>query len=165
MATGSHYGASVEINGLPMHPLIVHAVVVLGPIAALVGLVHAFVPRWRWLLRWPLVTLSIVVAVAALLAVAAGESLLDSRPELEPLVEGHKEWGKLLRTVSLAFGAVSGLAAWALGGPSALASGRGAQESRGAVGRVAVVLLAAGSVALLVLVVLAGDSGSRAVWG
>jgi len=155
----------MEVTGLPLHPLIVHAVVVLGPIAALVGLAYAFVPRWRWLLRWPLVALSVAVAVAALLAVSAGESLLDSRPELEPLVEDHEEWGELLRTVSLAFVAVSALAAWALGGPSALASGRGARDSRDALGWVAVALLAAGSLALLVLVVLTGDSGSRAVWG
>ena len=57
------------------------------------------------------------------------------------------------------------MAAWALGGVSALASGRGAQETRGALGMVAAVLLAVASVALLVTLFLAGDSGARAVWG
>jgi hypothetical protein len=60
---------------------------------------------------------------------------------------------------------VSVLAAWALGGVSALASGRGAQETRGALGMVAAVLLAVASVALLVTLFLAGDSGAQAVWG
>jgi hypothetical protein len=155
----------MEINGLPLHPLIVHAVVILGPLAGLTGLAYAFVPKWRWLLRWPLVALSLVVAVTALVAVAAGDALLDSRPELEPIVHDHADWGVLLRNLALAFVVDTLLAAWALGGPSALASGRGAQASKGLVGWVAMVLLAAGSIGLMVLVFLAGDSGAQAVWG
>ena len=161
----SHYGARMEIGGLPLHPLVVHAVVVLAPLAGLVGLVYAGVPRWRWLLRWPLVGLSLAVAVTSVVAVSAGESLLGARPELAPIVADHRSWGELLRSVSLGFVVAVVLAAWALGGPSALASGRGAQESRGAVGWVSLALLVAGSVALVVLAYLAGDSGSRAVWG
>ena len=155
----------MEFNGLPLHPLVVHAVVILGPLAALTGLAYAAVPKWRWLLRWPLVALSLVVAVTAVVATSAGESLLDSRPELEPLVEDHEEWGELLRNAALANVAISLFAAWALGGTSALTSGRGARESRGALGWVAAALLVAGSVALVVLVFLAGDSGAQAVWG
>src|SRR5687768_7287093 len=112
----------MEINGLPLHPLIVHAVVILGPLAGLTGLAYAFVPKWRWLLRWPLVLLSLVVATTALIAVQAGQSLLDSRPELGPIVADHADRGVLLRTWSLTFVVDALLAAWALGGPSALAS-------------------------------------------
>ena len=155
----------MEINGLPLHFLVVHVVVVLGPLAGLTGLVYALVPRWRWLLRWPLVVLGVVVAVAAVVAVQAGEAFLDVRPELAPLVVEHQEWGELLRGVSLVFVAVALLAAWALGGPSALVSGRGARESRGVLGWIALALLVTASAAVLVLVFLAGDSGSRAVWG
>lgn len=155
----------MEINGLPLHPVIVHAVVILGPLAGLTGLAYAFVPTWRWLLRWPLVALSLVVATTALIAVQAGESLLDSRPELEPLVADHADRGGLLRNWSLTFIVDTLLAAWALGGPSALASGRGAQESRGVIGWIAMVLLVAGSIGLMVLVFLTGDSGAQAVWG
>ncbi|QBX56463.1 hypothetical protein EXE58_13975 [Nocardioides seonyuensis] len=155
----------MEFNGLPLHPLVVHAVVVLGPLAGVTGLVYAFVPRWRWLLRWPLVALAVLVAAASLVAVQAGESLLDSRPELAPLVEDHQDWGELLRSWSLAFVPVSLLAAWALRGRSPLVSGRGGGESRMPLGWVASLLLLVGSVGLVVLVFLAGDSGSRAVWG
>lgn len=133
--------------------------------SGVVGLAYALVPRWRWLLRWPLVALAVLVAAAALVAVQAGESLLDSRPELEPLVEDHEEWGERLRTWSLGFVAVSLLAAWALRGSSPLASGRGGGDSRGPLGWLAGGLLIAGSLGLVVLVFLAGDSGSRAVWG
>ena len=150
---------------MPLHPLVVHAVVVLGPLAALTGLVYAAVPRWRWLLRWPLLVLAVLTAVTAFLATTSGDDLLEARPELEPLVEEHEERGELLRNVALGYVPVSVLAAWALGGVSALASGRGAQETRGALGMVAAVLLAVASVALLVTLFLAGDSGALAVWG
>ena len=33
----------VELNGAPLHPLVVHAVVVLGPLTALTGLAYAAV--------------------------------------------------------------------------------------------------------------------------
>jgi uncharacterized membrane protein len=153
----------MELNGVPLHPLIVHVVVVLGPLAALTGLAYVAVPRWRWLLRWPLVVLAAVTALSALGAVAAGEDLLASRPELAPIVEEHREAGEMLRTVALVYVVLCGAAAWALGGTSALASGRGARETRFAIP--VAVLLAAGAVALLVTVYLAGDSGARAVWG
>lgn len=155
----------MELDGVPLHPLVVHAVVVLGPLAALTGLTYAAVPRWRWLLRWPLVVLALVTAVTAFVAVVAGEDLLKSRPELAPIVEVHQERGELLRNVALGYVLVSAFAAWALGGVSALASGRGARESRGPLGIVAAVLLAVAAVALLVTLYLAGDSGARAVWG
>jgi hypothetical protein len=155
----------MELNGLPLHPLVVHAVVVLTPLAALTGLAYAFVARSRWLLRWPLVGLAVGTAVAAFVATTSGEALLEARPGLEALVEDHEEWGELLRTASFAYAAAAALAAWALGGPSSLVSGRGARETNPVVGAVATVLVAAGAVALLVLVFLAGESGARAVWG
>jgi len=150
---------------VPLHPLIVHAVVIFGPLAALSGLLYAAVPRWRWLLRWPLVVLSVAVAVTAVVAVWAGESLLESRPELEPLVEDHQKWGGYLRIWSLTYVVDAALAAWALGGPSALASGKGASETKGPLGMLAMVLLVAGAIGLAVLVFLTGDSGAKAVWG
>ncbi len=153
----------MEINGVPLHPLVVHAVVVLGPLAALAGLAYAAVPRWRWLLRWPLVVLALVTAAAAVVAAQSGEALLDLRPELEPLVADHEDYGELVRNVALGYAVIAAVAAWALGGASALASGRGARETRSGV-PVAVVLAAA-AVGLLVLLYLAGDSGARAVWG
>ena len=148
---------------MPLHPLVVHAVVVLGPLAALTGLAYAAVPRWRWLLRWPLVVLAVVVGVVAWVAVASGQDLLKARPELAPIVEVHMERGELLRNVALGYVLVAAIAAWALGGVSALASDKGARESR--FGVPVALVLAAASVGLLVMLFLAGDSGARAVWG
>jgi hypothetical protein len=156
----------MEINGLPLHPLVVHAVVVLVPTTALVGLAYALVPRWRWLLRWPLLAVSVVAAGASVLAASSGQSLVESRPGLEALVDQHRSYGQQLRNLALAYVAATALGAWVLGGTSALASGAGARETRGsALGWLAVTLLVAGGVALLVVAFLAGESGARAVWG
>ena len=43
----------MEIAGLPLHPLVVHAAVVLIPLTALLAVAFAVLPRWRWLVRWP----------------------------------------------------------------------------------------------------------------
>lgn len=156
----------MEIAGLPLHPLLVHAAVVLVPLSALTAIVLAVVPRWRWLLRWPTAGLAVVGTGLAWLATESGEALLDARPELEVLVEEHEEYGELLVLVMLAFAVLVLAAAWSLGGTSPLASGRGAQESRiPALEKVLPVLLVLGAVAVLVVTVLVGDSGARAVWG
>ena len=48
----------MEINGLPLHPLVVHAAVIFGPLAAVAALAF-LVPRWRDRLRWPMVVLAV----------------------------------------------------------------------------------------------------------
>lgn len=63
------------IAGLPVHALVVHAVVVLGPLAALMLLAYALRPTWRTGLRWPTVVLSVGTAVAAFVATQSGEAL------------------------------------------------------------------------------------------
>jgi cytochrome bd-type quinol oxidase subunit 2 len=118
----------MEINGLPLHPLVVHAVVVFVPLAAVTGLAYA--------------------ELAQLSTVAH-----------------HQQAGLRLRWVMIGYTVVVLGAVWALGGPSALASGRGARVGKGRLELPAAILLALGGVAVLVAVFLAGDSGARSVWG
>jgi uncharacterized membrane protein len=157
----------MEVNGLPLHPLVVHAVVVLTPLSALCGLAYAAVPRWRWLLRWPLVLLTLAATGAAVLAASAGESLLESRPGLEdlPAVETHQGAGELLRNILFLDLLVVAVSAWWLGGPSALASGKGARRQRGGLDLAVAAVLVVASVVVLYAAFAAGDSGARAVWG
>lgn len=156
----------MEIAGLPTHPLVVHATVVLVPLSALAALLLALVPRWRWLTRWPTAVLAVAATALAWLATWSGESLVEARPKLESLVEEHQELAELLAWSTLPFAAVVLVAAWSLAGSTALASGRGAQGSRmPALERLLPVLLVAGALGLLVLAVVTGDSGARAVWG
>lgn len=63
------------IDGLPWHPLVVHAVVVLLPLTVLGTIVIAAVPRWRRPYG-PLVLAAAVVSTALIpVATSSGESL------------------------------------------------------------------------------------------
>ena len=159
----------MEFNGLPLHPLVVHAVVVFSPLAALGGILYAVRPQWRWALRWPLVAVTLIAAGAAVLAVFAGKDLAETRGlDALPAVRTHEERGELLRNILLGFTVVVALGAWRLGGPSGLKSGRGERPTGEGNTRIVEIvlmgLLVVGSVAVGVAVFLAGDSGSRAVW-
>jgi hypothetical protein len=157
----------MTFNGLPLHPLIVHVVVVFAPLAGLGGILYAVMPRWRWWLRWPLVVSAVIAAGAGVLAVQSGYSLEHSR-HLEQLasVRTHQHRGSILRWLMLAYLVPTGLAAWLLGGASPVTSGWGSRDGRTGVVAVGLqVLLVVSAVILLIWVFLTGDSGAKAVWG
>ncbi len=159
------YVRRMEIAGLPLHPLAVHATVVFVPLAALSAIVFALVPRWRWLTRWATVALSVLAVGFTYLSTTTGEALAEARPGVESLIEEHQELGELLANSLVGFTALVLFAAWSLAGPTALASGRGNRESKvPALERVTPGVMALASVGILVLVVLVGDSGARSVW-
>ena len=165
------YRLAMELNGLPLHPLVVHAAVILGPVTALTAIAYAVLPRWRWLIRWPMVALAAALVGAVFVAKQAGQSLATevisngaSQAEIDQILI-HEERGNLLMWVALAFLILAVVAAFTVGGPSALASGAGARDSRGTAVTVGVLgLVVIGALALLVMTVLTGDAGSRAVW-
>jgi hypothetical protein len=145
------------VFGLPAHPLVVHAVVVLVPLAALSAVVVAVWPA----AREKYATLALGVATLALisipLATHTGEEL---KPHVAPstLVERHTHMADGL----LPFAIVLWLALAALVA-ARLVAARGRTVPRVAVPVAAVVLVlaAAGSA---VQVVRIGDSGARAAW-
>lgn len=92
----------IEIAGLPAHILLVHAVVVLGPIAGVAAIVYAVAPRWRRLLAWPLAVLSLLLVPASLVTAQAGEQLEKARPATK-LIREHAEQGDVLKYVSVIF--------------------------------------------------------------
>ena len=158
---------AMEFNGLPLHPLIVHVVVVFAPLAGIGGILYAAVPKWRWWLRWPLVACAVIAAAAGIVAVQSGQDLENTR-QLQTLPElaTHSARGRFLRWVLLAFLIPTALATWQLGGPSPVTSDGRIREGRTGVVAVGVqVLLIASSLFLLYWVFLTGDSGARAIWG
>lgn len=155
-----------EFFGLPLHPLTVHLTVVIVPVAAVTALVFAAVRRWRWLLRWPLGLLAPGGLAATGVSLLAGKAMLESRPELERLVADHEEAGERLLVMMVAFTVMALVATTTLGGPTALASGRGAVRGVPRPAELAVaVALAVVALACIYQVVVTGDLGSRAVWG
>src|SRR6266545_1146608 len=154
-----------RFGDLPLHVLVIHAAVVLLPVAALAAIAFAVVPRWRWLLRWPVLLLALAAAATAFVAKKSGEAFVAAKPALEQLVTVHRSRGNLLFWFALAFAGVAILAFLWLTGPTALASGRGAKTGTNRVLELAV------SGALIVMAVLlayqtirTGDSGAKAVW-
>ncbi len=67
-----------EINGLPLHPLIVHAAVVFTPLAALSGLGYALLPTYRDRLRWVTLVLVVIGFGAIWAAYLSGDNFLES---------------------------------------------------------------------------------------
>jgi len=156
----------VTVFGLPLHALVLHATVVLVPLTALLALAFALLPGWRWLTRWPAAAASVVCVGLGFLTTTSGDALLHARPYLAPLVAQHRQYGTWLSWSLVPFAVVTVAAAWALAGPTALASGRGAQRSRlpGSDGLLATLVVVT-AVVVLALVVLTGHSGATAVWG
>jgi hypothetical protein len=145
----------MEINGLPLHPLVVHAAVVLGPLGALAAVAYVALPRWRDRLRWPMVVLALLAVASIVAAYYTGKSFFDSRPpeiQAAPLVVTHQNLAQQLFWITLAFGVVAVVSGW-------LATRTGALRV------VLDVLLAAGAVAVLIWVARTGEAGARAVWG
>lgn len=62
-------------NGLPLHPLVVHAVVVLIPLAIIGSVLVAVRPAWRQRYGWLTAALLLVSTVLTPVATSSGESL------------------------------------------------------------------------------------------
>jgi len=154
-----------RFGDLPLHVLVIHAAVVVLPLAALVGIAFAVVPRWRWLLRWPALLLGLGTLVLAYVAKESGEAFVAANNALAQVVKVHQERGNLLFWYSLAFAVVSVVAFLVLPGPSPLASGKGAKAGGN---RILNLVVSAAFVVVAVLVavqtVLTGHSGATAVW-
>lgn len=82
-----------SLFGLPAHPLVVHAAVVLLPIAAVGTLVVAAVPQARRHYAPLVLAASLVATVAVGLAQSSGEELEDHVRETA-LVEAHTSQGE-----------------------------------------------------------------------
>ena len=152
-------------NGLPLHVLVVHAAVVLTPLAAVLGIVFAAVASWRWLLRWPLVVTAVLALGTVFVATRSGNAFRARLGLPDEVTRAHATAGQLLLWVALAYVAVAAAAAFCLGGPSSLRSGKGARTGmpRAVQAGVAAVLVVA-SLGLGYQVVKTGESGSRTVW-
>lgn len=164
------------IAGLPVHPLIVHATVVLVPTAALAVALAAVWPRFR---RWAF-ALPLLLALAALvltpLSERSGESL-EERVGGTPLVETHAELGEGLLVWVLPLALVAAALFWlavrerraAAEGPGAAGAGAAGAGAPGTAPArwvtvtlaVAALVLAGGTIAQTVAI---GHSGATAAW-
>ncbi|MCS7476049.1 DUF2231 domain-containing protein [Umezawaea endophytica] len=157
------------IAGIPAHPLLVHAVVVLLPLAAAGAIAVAVRPGWRQKYAWPVLGLTLVGVGSVPLAQKAGEQLEARMANLEnPLIQRHADLGNDLMPFALGFGVAVVLL---------VVAGRLADRERTAAAetpeipktwrRVAIViavLVVCTGVASTVQTVRIGHSGATAVW-
>jgi hypothetical protein len=158
-----------SILGLPAHPLIVHAVVVLVPLAALLVGASAVSPRFRHWARHATPLVCLVGLAMVPLASQTGEELERSVPH-SALVEQHAELADSLLPLMIGVTAVA-LVQWWLHRRGVAAAAADADDSRrGDVSRQRAVSVAVTVVALLVSVGTLvqvgriGHSGAKAVW-
>src|SRR4051794_19243186 len=162
------------VFGLPVHPLVVHATVVIVPAAALAVALAAAWPRFR---RWagflPLL-LSALAVVLVPISTSSGEALEHHLPE-SPLLEAHTRLADGLLLPVLVVGLAAAALCWvylkeqAADGdrrPLAVAADRIGGPGRPAVAVLAVIALIAvvGSAGTLVQVARIGHSGAKAAW-
>lgn len=157
-----------QFNGLPVHPLVVHAVVVLLPLTVLGTWAIALVPRWR-------PRYGLLVVASALLSVALIPVATSSGEELAHRVgepEAHEELGESLLWFALPLLVLVVALVWlsyrqsrsqGTAEPSE-PSGPSTPRASRLVTAVAVLAALAG-LATSVQVYRVGDSGAEATWG
>ena len=152
-----------QIDGLPLHPLLIHTAVLGVPVTLLLALLFAF-PRTRNWARWPLPVAAVGSVVAVFLARESGEALASVlvTPDnpIAPLIMKHAALAGQLQGLSALLAVLAVV--------SAIVVGRvgGTPEHRGSRGRDTALL------ALLVVVAAVtsfwvyrvGDLGAHAVW-
>ena len=152
-----------QVNGLPVHALVLHAAVVFVPLMALGAIVYALVGRWRAKIGWAVLLLAVIAPITALVAMLSGNKLYERLLEQglkghgAEIIDDHMGFGTRTFWFSLALGVVTLVLVLA------------AQRRPGSLPRVADLGLAVVMVALAAItgyyVCRTGDSGATAVWG
>jgi hypothetical protein len=168
------------VFGLPLHPLVVHATVVLTPVATLLVGVLAVVPRSRRRLAWPTVVACAVACVTVAAAAATGGSL-EQQVGGNAAIAHHSQLAHVLVVWVLAMSAAALLLAyvsWYRAGAPVVSWLRipprlARQAAPAQLGRLVAVrwLLPATSalslvtaLGTLVAIVMVGHSGAQAAW-
>lgn len=150
------------IDGLPLHPLLVHAAVVLLALNGGALIACVAVPRFRRWLGWGLPLLGVVTAVTTWLTKMAGENLLGERAQMTDALADHTHWGGWAGVVSIVLG-VTSVVYWLTWSPRV--SSRVPWLAHPAVRIIVTVVAVAVAVSGLAIDFLAGHSGATSVWG
>lgn len=90
------------IAGIPAHALLVHAIVVLAPMTALLGILCAVWPAARRRFVWLVLALAAINLALTPLTVSAGEWLYDRESSHSPVLQLHEERGEWMLFYSIA---------------------------------------------------------------
>ena len=156
------------IDGIPLHPLVVHAVVVLLPLAALGAVVIAVRRSWRRTFGIPVLLIALAGVAAVPMATTTGSQLWTALGVNNPLIDVHAQRATWLLPVALGFLVL--LAGAVLTELSAVRAEVGAHAAppasptRHRVTTGLSVLAALTGLAVTAIVVWVGHAGSVVVW-
>jgi hypothetical protein len=148
-----------EFQGLPLHVLLVHGVIVLIPLAAFLTVLAAVWPAARRRLGIVTPLVSLIALILVPVATNAGNWLLE-RVHVTPLIQEHADLGGTM--IWFAIGLfIASLLVW---GVPLLLARRSKQAPAPWIGVVIAVVAVILSGAAFVQVVRVGEAGSKAVW-
>lgn len=160
------------VNGLPVHALVVHAVVVLLPLMALVTIAFTIRPKWRPGLPWAI--LGNLVAMGSAFAAAESGGKLQVRLSVQAgreVAKDHGDLGSVLPNFGIGLVVASVLAYLLVGRTSRGRRPAGEWDEEYDAPRtsvlatvLAVVLVVGAGAAATYWTYRVGDSGAKAVW-
>ena len=142
------------VMGLPLHPLVVQAAVVLVPMVALAALAMSYWPSFSIRYGKPILILAVVAQVSLFIAKASGEPFEE---RLGKNIERHAELGEIAPLTFLPL-LVLLFIRWRM-------DRSGATVGSANIRRMVSILLAVSALLALVFIYLTGHSGAESVWG
>lgn len=115
----------IQIDGVPLHPLIVHAPIVLVPLLVLLGTLYVVIPPLRRHLGWAVFTLTILAPASVFAARLSGEKFRTAEifADAATQINKHEGYSTVLFWLLVALAPI----AWLFG---ALERGRRTARSR-----------------------------------
>ena len=158
------------VNGLPAHVLLVHAIVVLLPLAAVLLVATAIWPRTRARLAGPNALLSLLVVVLVPVTTSAGE-WLERRVTQTALLHEHAELGDGAIAAALPVAVLAVIVWWrnreataATGGGTSTRQRAYLAPASSAITRVIAAVAMVAALFAVYDIYRIGDSGAKASW-
>ena len=142
------------VMGLPLHPLVVHAAVVLVPLVALSALAMSYWPSFSRKYGKPILILAIIAQLSLFVAKSSGEAFQE---RLNKEVQRHADFGEIAPLTFIPL-LVLLFVRWRM-------DRSGATVGSPRVRRMVSILLALSAILALVYIYLTGHSGAESVWG
>jgi len=143
-----------SVAGLPLHPLVIHASIVLIPLVAIGALVMSYLPSFSRRYGKLILVIAIFAQVSLFLAKVTGEAFEEI---LDKDMGNHAELGEIAPFITLPMVALIYLR-WRL-------DRSGATVGSVWVRRLTSLALILASLASIAVIVLVGHSGAESVWG
>jgi hypothetical protein len=143
-----------SVAGLPLHPLVIHASIVLIPLVAIGALVMSYLPSFSRRYGKMILVIALFAQVSLFLAKVTGEAFEEI---LDKDMGNHAELGEIAPFITLPMVALIYLR-WRL-------DRSGATVGSVWVRRLTSLALILASLASIAVIVLVGHSGAQSVWG